>query len=54
MDDRNFKNKPPTNFDFSLTFEIVQNFFLDYPIYNVYKEKMFTIKIEDGRFSIFR
>ena len=34
MEDQNFKNFPPTKFDV---------------FYNVFKEKMFKIEIEDGR-----
>ena len=40
MDDQNFKNYPPNKIWFSLNFLFL--------FYNVYKEKMITIIIEDG------
>jgi len=54
MDDQNFKNLPAKNSVFikflniRVIFLYSANFFLFF-FYNFYKEKMFTIKIEDGR-----
>jgi len=50
----NFKNKPPTKFDFYSILKIHEIFFYKLRAtfyllcYKVYKEKMFTIEIEDG------
>jgi len=52
MEDQTSKNLPPTKFNLhkilkiqEFCFENPQSLFL---FYNVYKEKMFTIEIEDG------
>ena len=46
MDDQNFKNKSPTKLDFHYIRKIHELIFV---VLQVYKEKMFTIEIEDGR-----
>jgi len=51
MNDQIFKNLPLT-ISFSLNFENPPNISIKSPLflfYNVYKEKMCTIEIEDGR-----
>ena len=54
MDDRIFKNVPVTKFDHwkfwkPWIFFIISSKSVMFLFYNVYKENMFTIKIEDGR-----
>ena len=46
MDDRNFKNVPLTKLYFK---NFKSSIFCLFLFYNVYKEKIFTIEIEDGR-----
>ena len=49
MDDRIFKNLPLIKFDFLKILKIHEIFYkiLDIFFFNVYKEKMFTIEIEE-------
>ena len=47
MDDRIFKNLPLTKFDFGKICKSIK-FVCLFLFYNVFKEKMFTIEIEDG------
>jgi len=47
MDDRIFKNLPLTKFDFGKICKSMK-FVCLFLFYNVFKEKMFTIEIEDG------
>ena len=50
MDDQHFKNQPPTKLDFE-NFENPKYFqkTAKFLFCNVYRKKMFTIRIEDGR-----
>ena len=55
IDDQNFKNLTLTKFDFHCILQIhdlkkkIRELFVLFLLYNVFKEDIFTIEIEDGR-----